>query len=86
MFFKKNKTTSEAPFRGLSQPAPAVSQAAPSGAIPQEVIAAISGAVACMLGAGASVASIRPVASHRQKGGTRSAWSSAGLVDATRAF
>ena len=69
----------EAPFRSMDVPA---ANGAAAG-IPGEVIAAISAAVACMCGAGATVVGIRPA--KRERSG-RSAWSTAGLLDVTRAF
>ena len=80
------RTTIEATVRPMKAvpAAPAAGAATVSAnGVPAEVIAAISGAVACMFGAGASVVGIRPA--KRDRAG-RSAWSSAGLLDATRAF
>ena len=76
------RTTVEAPFRPMKA-APAAGAASAASGVPAEVIAAISGAVACMFGSGAAVVGIRPT--KRDRVG-RSAWSTAGLLDATRAF
>ena len=66
----------------VAAPAAAPVAAQPAG-IPGEVIAAISAAVAMMMGEGARICSIRRAGSSA---GTRSAWSMAGLLDNTRAF
>ena len=72
----------EAAFRPLEQHVSKPAAASFAG-VPAEVVAAISGAIACLCGGNATVVGIRP--SKRDRSG-RSAWSMAGLLDNTRAF
>lgn len=58
---------------------------ADNGAIPGEVIAAISAAVACVLGEGAVIHGIRRVAKSG-KGSRRGAWGDAGVREHTTPF
>ncbi|MEA4912101.1 MAG: hypothetical protein VB092_05750 [Oscillospiraceae bacterium] len=57
--------------------------AAPGAGVPAQVVAAIAAAVAAVCGEGAAVRSIRPA---KRAAVGRSAWSTAGLLDNTRAF
>ena len=75
--FSRKKKVEETPVAA----APVAAQQ-PAG-IPGEVIAALSAAVAMMMGEGARIRSVRRVGNAA---GTRSAWSMAGLLDNTRAF
>lgn len=56
---------------------------AASNEVPAEIIAVISAAVACVLGAGAKIVGIRR--SSRSNAG-KLAWRNAGAVDNTRSF
>lgn len=63
----------------LAEPAPGPQVEA---GIPDEVVAAISAAVYCTMGEGASVVSVR----HSKRAGSRCAWGQAGVWANTRPF
>lgn len=67
-----------------AKPQPPVAKAA-DGAIPGEVIAAISAAVACVMGEGAVIHGIRRV-TKSGKGSRRGAWGDAGVREHTTPF
>ena len=78
LFSSKKKEAEVVPAAAVA--APVAPQ--PAG-IPGEVGAAISAAVACVMGESARIHSIRRTGSSA---GTRSAWSMAGLLENTRPF
>ncbi len=77
---------SAAPMSSLPAARGAAAAPAPAQGVPAEVVAAISGAVAMMLGDGAVVTGVRPAAKRSGAGRGRSEWSTAGLLEATRPF
>ena len=74
---KPSKAAPPAPPKPAPKPQPPVAKAA-DGAIPGEVIAAISAAVACVMGEGAVIHGIRRV-TKSGKGSRRGAWGDAGV-------
>ena len=77
------KPVPQAPAKAAAKPqAPAANA---EGGIPGEVIAAISAAVACVLGEGAVIHGIRRVA-RSGKGSRRGAWGDAGVREHTTPF
>ena len=81
---KPSKAAPPAPPKPAPKPQPPVAKAA-DGAIPGEVIAAISAAVACVMGEGAVIHGIRRV-TKSGKGSRRGAWGDAGVREHTTPF
>ena len=81
---KPSKAAPPAPPKPAPKPQPPVARAA-DGAIPGEVIAAISAAVACVMGEGAVIHGIRRV-TKSGKGSRRGAWGDAGVREHTTPF
>lgn len=81
---KPSKAAPPVPPKPAPKPQPPVAKAA-DGAIPGEVIAAISAAVACVMGEGAVIHGIRRVAKSG-KGSRRGAWGDAGVREHTTPF
>ena len=81
---KPSKAAPPAPPKPAPKPQPPVAKAA-DGAIPGEVIAAISAAVACVMGEGAVIHGIRRV-TESGKGSRRGAWGDAGVREHTTPF
>ncbi|WP_295418045.1 OadG family transporter subunit [uncultured Subdoligranulum sp.] len=81
---KPSKAAPPAPPKPAPKPQPPVAKAA-EGAIPGEVIAAISAAVACVMGEGAVIHGIRRV-TKSGKGSRRGAWGDAGVREHTTPF
>lgn len=83
---KPQKAAPKAPPKPAPKPkAPAPAAKAENGAIPGEVIAAISAAVATVLGEGAVIHGIRRV-TKTGKGSRRGAWGDAGVREHTTPF
>lgn len=83
---KPQAAAPKAPPKPLPKPAPkAPAPKADNGAIPGEIIAAISAAVACVMGEGAVIRGIRRVA-KTGKGSRRGAWGDAGVREHTTPF
>lgn len=80
---KPQAAAPKAPPKPQAPKAPAAK--ADNGAIPGEVIAAISAAVACVMGEGAVIRGIRRVAKPG-KGSRRGAWGDAGVREHTTPF
>lgn len=80
---KPPKAEKSAPKAAAKPAAPAAKAA--EGGIPGEVIAAISAAVACVMGEGAVIHGIRRVAKSG-KGSRRGAWGDAGVREHTTPF
>lgn len=72
---KEKKVTTSTPVQAVA--APVV-----ENGISDDVVAAISGAIACMMGSDKKFA----VKSIKRSRGTRSAWNTAGIIDNTRPF
>ena len=70
------------PAAPAARPAAPVQQAAASDGVPEGVVAAISAAVAMMMGG----KSFKVKRIRRQKSGRRPAWSTAGIIENTRPF
>ena len=81
---KPSKAAPPAPPKPAPKPQPPVAKAA-DGAIPGEVIAAISATVACVMGEGAVIHGIRRV-TKSGKGSRRGAWGDAGVREHTTPF
>lgn len=81
---KPSKAAPPAPPKPAPKPQPPVAKAA-DGAIPGEVIAAISAAVACVMGEGAVIHGIRRM-TKSGKGSRRGAWGDAGVREHTTPF
>lgn len=81
---KPSKAAPPAPPKPAPKPQPPVAKAA-DGTIPGEVIAAISAAVACVMGEGAVIHGIRRV-TKSGKGSRRGAWGDAGVREHTTPF
>ena len=81
---KPSKAAPPAPPKPAPKPQPPVAKAA-DGAISGEVIAAISAAVACVMGEGAVIHGIRRV-TKSGKGSRRGAWGDAGVREHTTPF
>lgn len=79
------KSAAKAPAKPAASAAKAPVAKADNGSIPGEVIAAISAAVACVLGEGAVIHGIRRV-SKSGKGSRRGAWGDAGVREHTTPF
>ena len=79
------KSAAKAPAKPAASAAKAPVAKADNGSIPGEVIAAISAAVACVLGEGAVIHGIRRV-SKSGKGSLRGAWGDAGVREHTTPF
>lgn len=82
---KPPKPAKAAPAPKAAPKPPAPAAKADNGAIPGEVIAAISAAVASVLGEGAVIRGIRRV-SKTGKGSRRGAWGDAGVREHTTPF
>lgn len=82
---KPPKPAKAAPAPKAAPKPPAPAAKADNGAIPGEVIAAISAAVASVLGEGAVIRGIRRV-SKTSKGSRRGAWGDAGVREHTTPF
>lgn len=82
---KPAKPAKAAPAPKAAPKPPAPAAKADNGAIPGEVIAAISAAVASVLGEGAVIRGIRRV-SKTGKGSRRGAWGDAGVREHTTPF
>lgn len=82
---KPPKPAKAAPAPKAAPKPPAPAAKADNGAIPGEVIAAISAAVASVLGEGAAIRGIRRV-SKTGKGSRRGAWGDAGVREHTTPF
>ena len=80
---KAEKSAPKAPAKPAPKPAAPAAKA--EGGIPGEVIAAISAAVACVMGEGAVIHGIRRVAKSG-KGSRRGAWGDAGVREHTTPF
>ena len=80
---KAEKSAPRAPAKPAPKPAAPAAKA--EGGIPGEVIAAISAAVACVMGEGAVIHGIRRVAKSG-KGSRRGAWGDAGVREHTTPF
>lgn len=81
---KPSKAAPPAPPKPAPKPQPPVAKAA-DGAIPGEVIAAISAAVACVMGEGAVIHGIRRVTKSGKRS-RRGAWGDAGVREHTTPF
>ena len=81
---KADKPAPKAPAKPAPKPQPPVARA-DNGAIPGEIIAAISAAVATVMGEGAVIHGIKRVAKSG-KGSRRGAWGEAGVREHTTPF